>query len=188
MLVMLTLPSHAEEKQLDDILKENNPPPAGLYAPENCDFQITFPESPYKSKRCPQGLGKCYDLTGYTMVYNLATTLEVNVTCVPSTPANYARYNDRVIRAALKGMVTRANIKDHEINVQESEETRQGSLLGTSKTGRHENIYNAQLWVGQNSIMTVEAKLSGDKNIEADSTFGDIIATIQVKEKVEKAE
>ena len=176
----------AEELQaiLDDAaekIKEQQSP-ITRYAPEHCDFEITFPEEPYTSKRCPEGVGKCYGLTGYTMVYDLSTTVDVTVTCVPSTPANYNRYNERVIKAALGGMVKRAGINEFKIHTVERENTRQGSLIGSGTYGKQNKIYNAQLWIGQNSVFTMEAKLVGRKHIEADATFSEILKSIQVKE------
>jgi len=155
--------------------------PSVTFSPDGCDFEITFPDKPYTSKRCPEGVGKCYDLTGYTMVYNLSTTVEVSVTCVPSTPQNYSRYNERVIRAALNGMVERAEIGTHEIKFREYEDSRQGALIGSGTYGKQSRIYNAQLWIGQNSVFTVEAKLTGRAQGEADDAFGDILRSIQKK-------
>ncbi|HPF79282.1 MAG TPA: hypothetical protein PLF01_08350, partial [Alphaproteobacteria bacterium] len=114
-------------------------------------------------------------------VYDLTTTVEVSVTCVPSSPANYDRYNENVIRAALKGMVERAELKEYNINTKEDGDIRQGFLIGTGNYGRQTRIYNAQLWIGQNSVFTVEAKLTGRSHQEADTAFGDILNTIKRK-------
>lgn len=168
-----TVEATKEEEIIED--------PSVRYAPDYCDFEITFPDDPYTSKRCPEGTGKCYDLTGYTMVYDLSTTVEVSVTCIPSSPANYNRYNDRVIKAALNGMVERAGVTNFNINTKEYDDMRQGSLIGTGKYGRQKRVYNAQLWIGQNSVFTVEAKLTGRSHREADTVFGNILDSIKVK-------
>ena len=194
MMLLLITPAFAKDKkttppveEIKEEIKEEEPEDTAIrYAPDFCDFEITFPEAPYTSKRCPQNTGKCYDLTGYTMVYDLKTTVEVSVTCAPSSPADYSRYNDRVIKAALNGMVSRANITEFEINTNEQDDVRQGSLIGTSTYGKQGRIYNAQLWIGQNSVMTIEAKLTGPKDNEADASFGDILASIQVKKETTK--
>ena len=164
----------AQQQKLED---EKN-----RYAPDFCDFEITFPEQPYTAKRCPEGVGKCYDLTSYTMVYDLTTTVDVSVTCVPSSPANYKRYSERVIKAALNGMVRRVGVDQFNINTREEENMRQGSLIGAGKQGRQNKIYNAQLWVGQNSVFTVEAQLVGSSHREADTVFSDILKSMKVKE------
>jgi hypothetical protein len=182
-MTLLISPAHAKDKKLDEILEENAPSAAGYYAPDFCDFEITFPEKPHTARRCPQGTNKCYEIQGYTFVYDLQTTIDVTANCAPSTPANYTRYNEDVIKSVLTGMVKRADIQSFEINTRELETARQGSLLGTGTYGKQERIYNAQIWVGQNSVLTIEAKLVGQSHEKADETFADILASIGVKAK-----
>lgn len=170
-----------EEIEEEEVVEENT-----LYAPDYCDFQVNFPEAPYSRKRCPHGTNKCYQLTSYTMVYDLSTTVDINVTCVPSNANNFRRYNERVIRNVLDGMVSRANISEYNINTEEDEKVRKGSLLGADKYAKQNRIYNAQIWVGHNSIMTVEAKLIGRAHGEADTVYGDILGSIQQKEEPKK--
>ena len=191
LLLTLSFPVLAEEKEersvediIEEAVEEEKPlaDPVSRYAPEHCDFEITFPEEPYTAKRCPQGAKKCYNMTSYSMVYNSGTTVDINVTCVPSKPNNYSRYNERVIKSALNGMVGRSQVTEFTINTEELEDIRRGSLIGETKIGNQERIYNAQLWVGQNSVMTIEAKLIGRANDEADTTFTDILNSIKQKE------
>ena len=189
MLVAFAPYAYAQEdaKNFDDIieetLEEEKPvDTSSRYSPEFCDFEITFPEEPYTAKRCPQGAKQCYNMTSYSMVYGSSTTVDVNVTCVPSKPQNYNRYNDRVIRSALNGMVQRAQVEDFEINTEELEDIRRGSLTGTAANGNENRVYNAQLWVGQNSVMTIEAKMVGRRHTEANTTYADILKSIQRKQ------
>lgn len=190
-------PAYAEDKKIEAKVEteaetetveetaEDTDSPVTRYAPDHCDFEITFPDQPYTSKRCPKGTGKCYDLTGYTMVYDLRSTVDISVTCVPSTTSNYNRYNERVIKAALNGMVKRVGISEYSLHTEEKEDFRHGVLSGSSKQnalGMQGKIYNAQLWVGQNSIFTMEAKLTGPTHREAEAVFSDILKSVQVKE------
>ncbi len=187
-MTLFIFPSYAEDKEptkdLTDILEETSMPEGAVkYAPEICEFQMVFPGQPHKSKRCPNGPQNCTDFTSYTMVYDVTTTIEVSVTCVLSTPKQYKSYTEPVIATALKGMVERGNISEHEINTNEDGDVRQGSLLGTAKRGKQHSIYNAQLWIGQNSVMTVESRLTGPEHPEADTIFGEILSSIKKKEK-----
>jgi hypothetical protein len=177
------LSSYAQDKKLDEILAESTAKPAGTYAPDFCDFEITFPEKPVLSRRCPQSGTGCYQLHGYRYVYDMESSIDITAHCAPSSPDNFNRYNSAVVEATLKGMRNNADIDDAEINVveMEDEQVRQGSLLGTGTYGRQNHIYNAQIWVGQNSILTVEAKLIGPTNEKADQAFSDILKSIQVK-------
>ncbi len=168
-----------EEKAAPEIKAE----PSNRYAPEFCDFEATFPDTPLETRRCNKVEGKeqCYNLTSYTMVYDHMTTVDVSVTCVPSTPQKYDRYNESLINTALKGMSNRTELNDFDIQTQEREGVRHGTLIGTGKRGKQDTIYNAQLWVGQNSVMTVEAKLVGSAHTRADTVYGDILRSIHEK-------
>ena len=160
------------------------------YSPDFCDFEITFPEAPYASRRCPENAkGKCYQLTSYTMVYDLRTSVEVSVTCVPSDERKFERYSERVMRAALQGMQKRAEIDTYDIGYTEQETHKHASLNGTGGSGRQAKIYSAQLWSGPNSVFTVEAKLNGPSHHEADAAYADILKTVHLKvdEKPEEA-
>lgn len=154
-----------------------------VYAPPACDFQITFPEAPVKARRCPEGPGKpCYDLTSYTMVYDLRTTVDVSVTCNPSTGGNnFDRYNENVMRAALEGMVVRRGIQNYDIGFQQYETVRSATLTGSGESGRQEKIYTAQIWVGPTSIFTLQAELVGGAHPQADAAFRDILKTLEVQ-------
>ncbi|MEM9469421.1 MAG: hypothetical protein AAF988_04600 [Pseudomonadota bacterium] len=154
------------------------------YAPDFCDFEITFPEEPFTSRRCPPNAGnKCYKLQSYTMVYDLKTTVEVSVTCVPSDQRKFERYNERVMRTALRGMVTNSNIDTYDIGYTEEETYKNASLNGSGGSGAQQKIYTAQLWSGLNSVFTVEAKLTGRSHYEADTVFSDILQTVHLKKE-----
>lgn len=169
----------AEEKPAEE--KAEKKDTAAKYAPDFCDFEITFPEEPYKNKRCPDGGAACYDIMSYTMVYDMKTTVDISVNCVPSTPENFARYDEQVMRTALEGMATRNNIDAPNITFTEREGVRQASLSGTGKAGKQDKIFTSQLWAGPNSIFTVQAELIGAEHSGADKSFTDILKSIVSK-------
>ena len=171
------------EKQLSDIIEESTLPEGAVkYAPENCDFEMVFPSEPHQETRCTKSIPpNCSTLTSFTMVYDVTTTVEVSVTCASSSPEKYASFTEPVIATALKGMVKRNRVTEHEINTLEKDDVRQGSLLGATKRGKRNSIYNAQLWVGQNSVLTLEAKLIGPRHDKADNAFGEILGSVKVK-------
>lgn len=191
--LLLIMPAYAQdemaEKELQEILdetaqeKQKERADQFIYAPESCDFEITFPSEPLTAKRCPRGpRDQCFDVSSYTMVYELATTLDVSVTCIKSSPTAYKKYSEPVIRTALEGMIDGADIEEFRINTQEIEDVRQGSLIGSGAYNNQSRIYNAQLWVGQNSILTLEAKLIGVKSDQADAEFTQILKSLRKKD------
>ena len=182
MTLLMASPTHAKDKEesLDNIIAETAlPEGAYRYAPKECEFELTLPSKPHTTQRCSADKKNCTTLTSYTMVYDVTTTIEISVTCVPSTPEQYESYNEEVIGFALKGMTRRENMSEHQINTSEKDGTRQGSLLASTKRGLQNALYNAQLWVGQNSIMTLEARLIGPSHVQADQTFGDILGSVK---------
>lgn len=183
---LLVTPVYAAEEKKEESSVETVAPaePAvnpGRYAPDFCDFEITFPESPMKAMKCLPDGDQCYELYTYTMVYDLQTTVDVSVTCNPSTPANYSRYNEPVMKAALAGMISQRNLDAHSVQFIQEKNYRSGSLTGTGTTGRQDKIYSAQMWIGQNSIFTVQAELIGSSHETADKVFSNILKSIQVK-------
>ncbi len=157
---------------------QDNP---GRFAPDFCDFELTFPEAPMQAQRCVP-TGECYTVYSYTVVYDLQTTIDISVNCTPSTPANFKRYTQGVMKAALAGMIEERNLDTHDISFKEDAKTKSAALTGTGKTGTQDKIYTGQLWVGQNSVLTVQAELIGSAHEMADSSFGDILQSLTMKE------
>lgn len=172
--------NNPNEPQAEDTKAEDNP---GYFSPPPCDFEITFPEKPYLAQKCMPDGKTCYNLYSYTMVYDLHTTVDVSVTCNKSTPAEFKRYNEAVMKAALTGMIAERNLSNHSISYREDKETRSASLSGTGVTGAQEKIYTSQIWVGQHSVFTVQAELIGGEHKDADKTFSDILKSVKLKEK-----
>ncbi len=174
-------PVHAEEAKTEDKKEEAPVENPARFAPDFCDFEITFPEAPAIAKKCVPG-NQCYDVNSYTMVYDLQTTVDVSVTCNPSTPAAYDKYTQGVMKAALAGMVDERNLSDYDVGFDQQENFKNASLSGTGTTGQSGKIYTAQLWIGKNSVFTVQAELVGTAHPKADEVFRDILASIKTKD------
>lgn len=155
----------------------------GYYSPDHCDFEITFPEKPYLTQKCMPDGKSCYNLYSYTMVYDLRTTVDISVTCNPSTPADFKRYNEAVMKAAMAGMISERNLDNHTINFKEDAETKSAALSGTGITGTQPKIYTSQIWIGKNSVFTVQAELIGSEHKQADTVFSEILRSAKIKKK-----
>lgn len=151
------------------------------YAPDFCDFEITFPEEPAIAQKCLSA-DQCYSVNSYTMVYDLQTTVDISANCNPSSPEAYKQYNQAVMKAALAGMVDERNLSSHEIQFNQQEKTKSAAITGVGVTGTQDKIYSGQLWVGPNSVFTVQAELIGSAHPAADQEFHDILASIKVKD------
>lgn len=175
----------ADEKSANEKPVEKTKEPEkeikGRFAPDFCDFEMTFPEAPLAREQCLPS-GECYTLNSYTMVYDLQTTVDITVNCTPSTPENYPQYTKGVMKAALWGMIEERNLETHDINFSEEGKFKSASLTGTGKTGAQDKIYTAQMWIGPNSVFTVQAELIGGAHDEADKSFSEILKSLKTKE------
>ena len=156
----LALPEDQEDAQQETKTIEVTPPvETGVtVSPAGCDFEVTFPSDPYSSRRCPDGAqGRCYDLTRYTMVYDMSTTVDVRFSCNPMTENQFYQYNEQVTRMALNGMAARNNVVESQTHYTEENDVKKTTLTGSGTSGRQNKIYIAQLWLTPRSILTLEA-------------------------------
>lgn len=187
---LLAMTAHAAEEKVkekkEDAAKTEDKKPEekenpARYAPDFCDFEITFPEKPTLTQKCIPD-GDCYQMQVYTMVYGMASSIDVSANCTPSTAQNYERYTQPVMKAALAGMVDDKNLDDYDINFSQEEGFRNAAVSGTGTKGASGKIYTGQIWVGKNSVFTVQAELVGDSAFkQADDQFSNILKSIQYK-------
>lgn len=155
------------------------------YSPEGCEFEIVFPEEPYASRRCHDEMQERCDLmTTYTRVFDLDATINVYVSCRPLGEGNRAQFTPDMLRTSL---LARPGVKDlevYDITFQENEHALMGALLGAGPTANanHAMIYVAQIWVGDNSLFTLESELIGPQIEEVDRAFADILRSLHHKD------
>jgi hypothetical protein len=156
-----------------------------VYSPEGCEFQIVFPEQPYQTKRCdPIEKDKnCSDMTSFTRVYGIDSTLTFNVTCTPTQGDMYDQYDDNVMRTTLSGMTRSMNLEQSQTGFMPLKEAKMAVLLGSGKTENKQDdlIYTAQLWIGHKSVFTMEGELRGKYQQDADLLFAQILKTAKLK-------
>jgi hypothetical protein len=168
-LIFFTNPAHAE------------PTP---YSPDYCDFSITFPEAPYIEEKCDGGFDKneCYKRISYTKVYDLDATIKIGVICNPVDEKLKNSYNQDVMVATLEEITKSRVVEKFESSFTEEEKYKIAGLVGEGKMGVTPTIFIAQLWIGEKSIFSIEAELTGDPHKNADALFRDILKSVQFKE------
>lgn len=179
------------EKSTEPVKQPNaKKPPEWLakgheFSPPGCEFTVTFPEEPYKTKRCDpvEPTKNCTEVTSFTKVFGIDATVNYNVTCLPADPGMYEKYDDNVMRTALFAMAKPANLDKSETGFGELKEAKMAVLIGSGKTENKQDdlIYTAQLWIGHKSVFTLEGELRGKYVPEADALFADILKTARVK-------
>ncbi len=175
--LLLLLPSltFAQEEAVDT---------SSIYSPEFCEFSVKFPSEPYKSRRCEEEAGnKCFDLISYTQVYEMSSTVNFRVICNPIGDEIKDAYSPEVMQATLKAMTKQSVVQEFNTSFREEEDYKQAGLVGEGLVGRTPTIYVAQLWIGEQSALSVEAELIGEPMDDADTLFRDVLESVGVKTK-----
>jgi hypothetical protein len=157
---------------------EEAPTPT-TYSPEFCEFTTVFPGEPYNSRKCDgDDPSKCYDQITYTQVYELSSTVNFRVLCSPISEDVIKNYSGEIMEATLKAMTEGTVVKTFDTSFRETEDYKQAGLVGEGLTGKLPTIYIAQLWIGKQSALSVEAELIGAQNPAADQLFSDVLKSI----------
>ncbi|MGH1404486.1 MAG: hypothetical protein ACRBDL_09600 [Alphaproteobacteria bacterium] len=151
-----------------------------VYSPEYCSFTALFPEEPYITKQCEnEAEESCYNLISYTKVFEgLSATVNVEIICNPSTPDFYNQFSPEVMKSTVQAMTEDIVIEAFETQAHQGKGFRLAGLLGQGRKGLYDTIYIAQVWSAEDSLMSVEAEMSGEQNDEADKLFASILSSI----------
>lgn len=151
------------------------------YAPDDCDFHMTFPEQPAKGKACDAKNPKdCHLVSTYTKIFDVSTGLRINVTCGPAEKNMLQKYDGKVMEYTLAAIskehidpaASQAAFEDHGT-------AKQAILMGSKKQeDGSETVYMSQLWIGQKSVMTIEGEVTGTPLPEADNLFAQIMKSV----------
>ena len=180
LILLLLIPCAAFAQNEENTILEEKVPLSNTYSPDYCEFTVTFPSEPYKSRRC-EGEDRCYDLISYTQVYDMASTVNFRFICNPIGEEILEAYSEDVMRATLKAMTKQSVVEEFNTSYREEEDYKQAGLVGEGLSGRTPTIYIAQLWIGSQSALSVEAELIGEPMVEADELFRDVLASVGVK-------
>ena len=141
-----------------------------------------FPDEPLTSRRCedPEKT-RCYDLVSYTQVYEMASTVNFRIICNPVDESLYDEYSAQVMEATLRAMTKRSVVDEFNSAFREEDGYKQAGLVGEGKVGSMPTIYIAQLWIGKQSVMSVEAELIGEAHNAADKRLRSYRTTTNAK-------
>ena len=169
-----------EEAATEDTSAENPDESSITYSPDHCEFAITFPEDPYPARRCEDAeKTKCYDVVSYTRVQDLSSTINFRVICNPVDASVYNDYSAEVMQATLRAMTKQSVVQEYNSRFREEDGYKQAGLVGEGRVGRQGRIYIAQLWVGKQSALSVEAELIGAASEDTDRVFSEILKSAQ---------
>lgn len=167
-LLTLSTPAHAEGEY--------------VYSPNYCDFAATFPEEPRVSKMCEEkDPTACYDLVSYTKVFDMVSTVQIDIICNPSTEKLYNGLTKEKMIETVKNMTKDTVLHTNDTNARDGDGYREAGLVGLSRMGMDDSIYIAQLWSAKGSLMSVKAQLIGQQLDASDQLFAKILRTIGYK-------
>lgn len=150
------------------------------YSPEYCDFFAAFPEDPLVLSQCEDenDATTCFDLISYTKVFGLSSTVKAQLICNPATTEMYDHFTTEVMEGTVRTMTKDKVVKEINVESREEKEYRQSGMVAQGRQGLNDTLYIAQLWVAQNSIMSVELELMGEQTAAADQLFANLLRNI----------
>ncbi|WP_148260442.1 hypothetical protein [Micavibrio aeruginosavorus] len=150
------------------------------FAPNGCEFAMTFPEQPTSAERCdPAAPTQCTHSSVFVKVYGMDSSMRVTATCSPAEDNMLKRYSGDVMRFTLESMA-KGNAKTYETGFNDLGTAKQAILLGSTPNDHDgEDVYMAQLWIGEKSVLTIEGVLTGVQTPDSDSTFTGIMKSIR---------
>jgi hypothetical protein len=157
-----------------------------IFSPPGCEFSATLPSEPAISKRCPEtAKAGCYDVAKYVKVYDYNATINFEFSCNLITEDIRAAYNKETIEAVLTSAVRRKGVDEVPqifYNEPKSGDTtyKIAAVSGMRKAGVTEKLYIHQLWMGEKSLMLIDAELSEASHIDADKTFAEILKSVHI--------
>ncbi len=188
-ILFFTAPSYAQDSA-QNAAQETTPNAQPTFpkshTPEFCEFSTTFPSEPYTTRLCEDEdtQNKCYDQISYTQVFDMISTVNFRLICNKIDKDIYKSYNGDVMQVTLRAMTKQSVTQTFDTSFREDSAYKQAGLVGEGKVGLTPTIYIAQLWMGENSALSVEAEIIGDPIEAADKMFSDVLRSVGHKKSL----
>ena len=153
------------------------------FGPEDCEFQITFPEKPFTEKKCGGNPTDCTVVTTFTKAMGTTASTNFRVTCNPLDASEAEKYTPKIIEETLKKLVQSNNLIVYDLQSSKNDSYKSASAISISQRDEKALVYNAQIWVGQKSIFTIEGEMVGESNDAIQETFANILRNTYAKDR-----
>lgn len=155
------------------------------YAPERCEFEITFPEKPYITNKCTgTEVRECLEVVSFTKVITIDTSVNFRVTCAIDQKERMASLDENKMKEAVSTLLQEANLQESDPEYSDEDGIKSAAVVSLGERGDREVFYTAQLWAGQTSILTLEADMTGKADEKADKLFTSILKSMKPKHSV----
>jgi len=156
-----------------------------VFAPENCDFQMSYPEKPFIENRCKDGKN-CEEIATFTRTKD-AAAINFRVSCRPENAAALKKLKPEDLKRTIQGMAATAGAKPFaEDSARLDGDVLSAVALAIGERNDRELLYTGQIWVGPKSVLTLESEISGPDNTDINTTYTDILKSIMLKSMADK--
>lgn len=156
------------------------------YAPETCDFTITFPSPPAQQKRCDNNDNKnCYTVLSYNHVVSDKSAINVRYECKPWTEEKFAIVNILDMRAMADRLGTTARVTPFSTKTDSQKKYKSATFTGFDQPkDADERLYIGQIWMSEKSFLTVEIENIGPQDKKADKIIADLLKSLRPKQNL----
>lgn len=160
-----------------------------IYAPENCDMRVGFPEKPIIEKKCVTHAEKqeCTDVVTYKKIAPPQSSVTFRITCVEYPKSELATYTPEIVEKTLNKLLKDQGLEPFDIQSETVDNMQRSTSMsiGTDDEGIA-YMYSGQIWIGQKSLFTLEGNMKGPQEKSVEETFVSILRETYPKDlKVE---
>lgn len=147
------------------------------YAPEYCDMQVTFPEKPFIETKCLNkgNTQECSDIVTFKKIAPPDSSVTFRVTCVAYPKEDLDTYTSEVVEKTLAKLLSDQGMEAFDISSDDADGLRRSTSMSVGSKDNLPYIYTGQIWIGKQSMFTLEGHMKGPKNEQIESTFADIL-------------
>lgn len=149
-----------------------------VYAPENCDMRVGFPEKPFIEKKCVTHADKqeCTDVVTYKKVVPPEASVTFRITCVEYPKSELETYTPEIVEKTLNKLLKDQGLEAYDIQSETVDNMQRSTSMsiGTNDDGVA-YMYSGQIWIGEKSLFTLEANMKGPQEKSVEETFVSIL-------------
>jgi hypothetical protein len=160
--------------------------PEFKYAPSSCDFEIIFPEKFYKAEKCTsKNISKtdCYDVISYAK--NIKdSSVDVRLTCESKTKEEIEILKQSDLKISAFELAKSTGLRSYGEDMGKMPDgTVTAVTIALGMRGKKEAIYTGQYWVGDKSLLTLEAEMTGPANDQIETIYSEILGSVKKQVK-----
>jgi hypothetical protein len=172
-LSLCALPAFAESKKTAKATEFK-------YAPAACEFQITFPERFFKAQKCDNE-NNCYDVVSFAMK-DKDSNVDFRVICAAKNLEEIKILRSSDLKSSVNELAVSSGLRPMGADVATLPNNVLSAVsIALGARGTKETIYTGQFWIGNSSMMTLEAEMRGPSNKKIETIYSEILESVRSK-------